>query len=128
LGNTNPFKAMYGALTDLGYDADSAVHIYSHSKMSYKKNANIISRNNDIFHLRFMYELTGSGLIDTETLVDAETRKPLGSVDFLIYNDPSSDKIFVKSTKEMIAEILDHKHMKITNPWSGIYISKLDFH
>lgn len=122
LGNTNPFKAMYGSLTDLGYDAKSAVHIYSHSKMSYKKNAGIISRNNDIFHLRFMYELTGSGLID------AETRKPLNAVDFLIYNDPASDKIFVKSTKQMIAEILDHKNMKITNPWSGIYISKLDFH
>ena len=121
LGNTNPFKAMYGSLTDLGYDPKSAVHVYSHSKMSYKKNANVISRNNDIFHLRFMYELTGSGLID------AETRKPLNSVDFLIYNDPSSDKIFVKSTKEMISNILDHKHMKITNPWSGIYISKLDF-
>lgn len=121
LGHTNIFKAMYGSLTDLGYEADSALHIYSHSLMSYKKQKNIISRNNDIFHLRFMYELTGSGLIDSVT------KKPLNSVDFLIYNDPISDKIFVKSTKKMIYDILSDKQMKITNPWSGIYVSKLSF-
>ena len=68
-----------------------------------------------------MYELTGSGLIDSTT------KKPLNSVDFLIYNDPISDKIFVKSTKKMVYDILNDKKMKITNPWSGIYVSKLSF-
>lgn len=121
LGNTNHFKAIYGSLTDLGYDAESAIHIYAHSKASFKKNAGVISRNNDIFHLRFMYELTGSGLID------AETRQPLGAVDFLIYNDPASEKIYVKSTKELIADIINHKNMNVTNPWSGVYLSKLSF-
>ena len=102
----------------------AALHIYMHAKASYKKRPQVISRNNDIFHLRFMYELTGSGLIDPEMSPPA----PLDTVDFIIYNDPTSDKIFVKSTKEIIAEILDNKANKITNPWSGVYISKAKFY
>lgn len=121
LGSTNAFKAMYGALRSLDIPPAEAVHIYSHSNMSYKLRPHNIDRNNDIFHLRFMYELMGSGLIDPQS------KKPLKEVDFLIYNDPTSDKIFVKSTKSLIADILDDKYMKITNPWKGIYIAKQKF-
>ena len=124
LGSTHAFKAMYGALRELDYDRESAVHIYSHSMMSYKKHPGIISRNNDIFHLRFMYELIGGGLIDA----DDPKKRPLDKVDFLIYNDPKSDKIYVKSVQEMIADILDKENMKIANPWSGVYVSKVYFH
>lgn len=124
LGDSNPFKAMYGSLTELNYSPKEATHIYSHTRMSYLKKKNVASRNRDIFHLRFMYELTGSGLVN---ILDGGGKQNLGTVDYLIYNDPVSDKIFVKSTKQMISEILTDKNMKVTNPWSGIYVSKASF-
>lgn len=123
LGESNPFKAMYGSLTDLGYDKKTSVHIYSHSMASYEKAKGTIHRNNDIYHLRFMYELTGAGLF---TMINNEKQK-IDAVDFLIYNDPTSDKIFVKSTKQMILQQLNDKNMKINNPWKNIYVTKLSF-
>ena len=124
LGESNPFKAMYGSLRDLGYDQQTATHIYSHAAASYKKNPQVASRNNDIYHLRFLYELTGAGLFTT---VGDNKKEPLDKVDYLIYNDPTSDKIYVKSTKQMILELLKNKDKKVGNPWADIYISKLDF-
>ena len=121
LGSTIPIKAMYASLRGLGINKEESVHVYSHSVASYNKNPNMIKRNNDIFHLRFMYELTGMGLID------AQTKQPLNAVDFLIYNDPDSENIYVRSTQALINEILSDKENQITNPWKGIYLSKLKF-
>lgn len=121
LGSTAVFKAMFGTLTYLGYNQEDSTHIYSHAFASWKKRPNVISRNNDIFHLRFMYELMGGGLIDIET------GKPLDAVDFLIYNAPDTEQIYVKSTKQLVQEIINNKTIKIQNPWKGIYISKLNF-
>lgn len=121
LGSTAVFKAMFGTLTYLGYSQEDSIHIYSHAFASWKKRPNVISRNNDIFHLRFMYELMGGGLIDIET------GKPLEAVDFLIYNAPDTEQIYVKSTKQLVQDIISNKTIKIQNPWKGIYISKLNF-
>jgi hypothetical protein len=46
--------------------------------------------------MRFIYELTGVGLYDAQG-------DPISGVDFLIYNDPGSDAIFVRSTADLIA-------------------------
>lgn len=124
LGKSLPFKAMYGALIDLGYDNKSAIHIYCHARSSYQKHQHTTARNNDIFHLRYAYELTGSGL---SSILDGAGQNFLDSADYLVYNDPTSDNIFVKSTKQMINEILTNKNLNITNPWLGIYVSKLSF-
>lgn len=122
LGDTLPFKAMYSSLSSLGIKHQSAIHVYFHAKYSFEKHntSQDIGRNTDIFHLRYIYELTGAGLVD-------EKKNSLKAVDFFIYNDPTSDKIYVKSTKEMIANILDKKELRVNNPWKSIYVSKLDF-
>lgn len=124
LGKTSPFKAMYGSLTSLGYSHEDAIHIYTHSRISYQQKKNMVARNNDIFHLRFMYELTGSGLV---SILGDGGKQDLGAADYLIYNDPVSDNIFVKSTKQMINEIITSKNMKVSNPWAGVYVSKVSF-
>ena len=60
-------------------------------------------------HLRFAYELEGNSLITKNG--------DLLSADFLIVNDPSSNNIFVKSTKSIVGEILTGKD-RIFNPFS----------
>lgn len=47
-------------------------------------------------HMRFMFELSGYGLVD-------ETGKPLFAK-FLIYNDPAGDAIYVRDTASIILE------------------------
>ena len=122
LGDSHPFKAIYSSLSSLGIKSQSAIHVYFHAKNSFEKHNTEadFERNSDIFHLRYMYELTGAGLVDNK-------KNLLKAVDFFIYNDPSSDKIYVKSTKEMIANILDKREMRVSNPWKSVYVSKLDF-
>lgn len=50
-------------------------------------------------HLRFIYEIRGSGLLNKNGYV--------APVKYLIYNDPSSDAIFVKDTASIILEALE---------------------
>lgn len=102
LGNSNLYKAVTGALSEV--------------KMGYKQQNSFFFRGvNTILgnchglgdvtathfsHLRFIYELRGSGLLDENGLIMP--------VKFLIYNDPSSDAIYVKSTASIILEALDN--------------------
>jgi len=51
--------------------------------------------------LRFAYELAGGGLRD-------ESGQKIDSADFFIYNDPASNNIYVRSTKEMIANAMNY--------------------
>jgi hypothetical protein len=120
LGSSNLYKAMYGTLNgQLGYDADESAHIYYHT-------INFYGRTKDeevgshIIHLRFVYELTGQGLYDMEG-------NRLDGADFFIYNDPVSDNVWVRSTKEMIAEIQNYIG-NVSDPLhSGIVLLKNSF-
>ena len=124
LGQTNPFKAMYGILTALGYKQQTALHIYMHARMSYLYGGSLSNSEEGakyIMKMRFAYELTGAGLYD------ATTGENLDAVDFLIYNDPGSDKIFVRSTKAMIQDF-DIYNASHGDPWhSEIVILKQSF-
>lgn len=97
LGKSDPFRAVYGALTSLGYSQSTATSGYSAaSNLTKKGNQNVI---NHIYHLRYMYELTGAG-----------TKSLTGNVKearFLIYNDPSTNNIYVKSTAEILVDLFD---------------------
>lgn len=101
LGNSNLYKAVTGALSEIqmGYKQQNAFFF---------RGMNTILGNNHGYgniatthfsHLRFIYELRGSGLLDENGLVLP--------VKFLIYNDPASDAIYVKSTASIILEALD---------------------
>lgn len=102
LGNSNLYKAVTGALSEIqmGYKQQNAFFF---------RGINTILGNNHGYgdiaathfsHLRFIYELRGSGLLDKNGLVLP--------VKFLIYNDPASDAIYVKSTASIILEALDN--------------------
>ena len=120
LGSSNLYKAMYGTLNgQLGYDADESAHIYYHTINFYDKTKDG-EVGSHIIHLRFVYELTGQGLYDMEG-------NRLDGADFFIYNDPVSDNVWVRSTKEMIAEIQDYIG-NVSDPLhSGIVLLKNSF-
>ena len=97
LGNTDITKSLIGALSDIRGVTSQAVHIYYHS-LAYAEDP-LISQH--LLHLRFAYELAGGGLRD-------ESGQKIDSADFFIYNDPASNNIYVRSTKEMIANAMNY--------------------
>lgn len=124
LGNTNYFKAMYGVLNTLGFNSSKSEHIYIHTRISYLFGHTAAQGEgpSHIVHMRFAYELTGAGLYD-------ELGQKMDEVDFFIYNDPNSENIYVRSTKQMIKDIFEYLDISsIGDPWtSGIVIAKSAF-
>ena len=101
LGQSNLYKAVTGALSEVQMG-------HKQQKAFFFRGVNTILNNNHGYgeiatthfsHLRFIYELRGSGLLDENNLVMP--------VKFLIYNDPSSDAIFVRSTASIILDALE---------------------
>ena len=60
-------------------------------------------------HLRFVYELSGAGLLKQDGSISL--------VDYIIYNDPSSENIAVRDTGSIILEEMNNKNR--TNLFSG---------
>ena len=121
LGSSNLYKAMYSTLNDeLNYSPDEAAHIYYHTVKSYTKRKDI-HVGSHVTHMRFAYELAGGGLYDNQN-------NKLNEADFFIYNDPVSDNIWVRSTKEMIANAMNYLGKLPGNPLtSNIAILKQSF-
>lgn len=124
LGKSNPIKSIIGELSQLNYGPDEAAHIYYHSLGSYqssKSSKNKTHIGNHIYHLRFGYELSGEGLFDSQN-------NQLDAADFFIYNDPASNNIWVRSTKEMIANVIDYAGRVPGDPFtSGVVVLKQSF-
>lgn len=97
LGNSNIYKSILGTAYDLTGDIDWSKHIFYHSYYGVPRHGG----GNHIMHMRFVYELTGAGLVDVDGT-------PLDAADFFIYNDSTSGNIYVRSTKAMIAEASDY--------------------
>ena len=118
LGNSDYFKALYGALSSLThYDKSEIESIIYRGLYRYSQGNENVGKH--IYHLRFIYELTGVGLYD-------ETGSPISGVDFIIYNDPNSTNIFVKSTARLILEELESKWIK-GSALKGIAVGKHRF-
>ena len=98
LGESNPYKSVMAQLSSLGYSFPQSQHIFFHSLNSWMKNGTKAVQMH-IPHLRFAYELEGSGLYDADGA-------SISGADFLIVNDPISENIYVRSTKAMIANAL----------------------
>lgn len=102
LGNSNLYKAVTGALSEIQMGHKQQTQFFFRGINTILHNShglgNITATH--FSHLRFIYELRGSGLLDERGLVMP--------VKFLIYNDPSSDAIYVKSTASIILEALDN--------------------
>ena len=117
LGNSNPVRAVYGALTSLGYNSSTATSAYAASSHLIKKNNQKVI--NHIYHLRYLYELTGAGT----KMLTGEYKEAR----FLIYNDPATDNIYVKSSAEILAEVFNDGSNWNGDPFGGIVIYKSKF-
>ena len=117
LGDTAIQKSIPAILSNLGYSDKKAVHIYYHILGEQPFDTKTAGH---VIHLRFAYELTGGGLYSE--------KKRLDSADFFVYNDPNSNNIWVRSTKQMIANAMDYTDFNIGNPLhSKIVVLKRQF-
>lgn len=107
LGDTNLYKAITGVLSDFYPSTQDQTAIFFRgfqimqgycSKDSRYPSSDPHAKADDVIthfsHMRFVYELRGQGLLDQNN--------NSGVVDFLIWNDPSSEYIEVRSTAELI--------------------------
>ena len=96
-GDSNVLRALVAVLTELGYKMNVIKSIYYSAYASGDVSAQL-----HIYHIRYVYELTGLG----QNYIDKEL-KQFGEAEFLIWNDPSSDNIYVKSTAQLILEMFN---------------------
>lgn len=99
LGGTEYIKSILGSLQALGYNQRSSQRIFY--KAMYSDNSDIAQH---FYHLQFGYELMGLGLGRKTNDGDFEEAQ---QVDFFIYNDPSSDLIRVRSTAQMLLDVIE---------------------
>lgn len=100
LGNAeDPHRAIVGTLQDIGYALSTAEKVFYAGSTEAEKNHNQTVLNH-MYHLKYVYELTGAGIWNSLNV---------GRARFLVFNDPSSDLIYVQSTAELIENILDPK-------------------
>lgn len=97
LGESNLAKAVMGAMGEIRIPFKEQKELFIAGSNKILKGNSTIAKH--FYHLRFIYELRGSGLLD-----DKNNIRP---VKYLIYNDPHSEKIFVKDTASLILESLD---------------------
>ena len=97
LGSTQFEKAIAGGLQSLGYNNYSTI-VSATMAMQNSKSSTVQAHAN---HLRFLYELTGEGLVYNRGL------GKLGPVEYLIYNDPTGSGIYVKSSYELIQKVIN---------------------
>lgn len=108
LGNTNLYKSLYGPLQYIGYhngehkDIEQLIYsgltVLSSASYSVETQKQVSTH---FFHLRFTYELMGTGLINQQ--------KQSKIAEYLIYNDPSrgGDTIWVQSTRALVLLMID---------------------
>ena len=95
LGKSNIYRAIYATLSDFGYDTKTIESAIMAGFNSINNGNNSVA--NHFYHMRYMYELTGSGIFYEGT--------NLGAVKYLIYNDPHGG-IYVKSSAEIMSDVL----------------------
>lgn len=122
LGNSLPSRSIPASLFYSGYDDEAEVaHIYYHIVKSDERKGGLSDTNSaHVLHLRFAYELAGGGLVDKDGV-------PLDTVDFLIWNDPASPNVYVRSTKQLIAKAMESLEPVKNALYTKVAILKSDF-
>lgn len=102
LGNTKMTKVFLALVNAFGFNFLSGIEkVQKNWNDRFKENEII---NKHIYHLRFLYELTGIGL---------EGRP----VDYLLFNTPDSDKIEVRSVKDIVSKIFEEDYGAPRGAW-----------
>ncbi len=119
IGDSNIVRSLYGSLNSLGlWDHETIISaIYAGYWAATKYSQQPVMTH--FYHLRYIYELVGAGISYKEG--------PGNEVNFLIYNDPHGE-IFVKSTANILNEVLNNQPAFKGNPFKDIYIKKAYFH
>lgn len=96
LGNTNVQRAVTNVLSTI-MSGDEANDVFEAMMQNFQD----INVQRHLYHMRFIYELTGLGMEIIGS--DKKFTKEKEKVDFLVYNDPASPTdIYVKSASELI--------------------------
>lgn len=123
IGSTNIMRVWFSVLSTVNgaqdYLTQSSSLLHAINLMNCNKSQGINRQARwentalHIYHMRFIYELTGLGL--KGELGD------LGSADYLLYNESNNDNIYVYSTKEIISQLFDNistfQSFSRTNPF-----------
>ena len=96
LGDSDVWRAVVATLSALGYRMDAIKGIYYSAYASGDASAQL-----HLYHIRFVYELTGLG----QNYVKKELQA-LSEAEFLIWNDPNTTNIYVRSTADLILEMM----------------------
>ena len=125
-GNTSLYRAVTGALSEI-YSDPNIINIIYFRGLTYLRDATdppdsttIANVKQHFGHLKVIYEIKGSGLIDQ--------KGNSGIVDFIIFNDPSSVNIFVKSANVLIAEELKRRIESNNQSIGGVRIAAQNFY
>lgn len=124
LGNSDLYRALSGSLSALGFSFKDIQYIfYGGENISFGKDdtpptENSIEVRQHIYHLRFMYELTGAGIVYKDF-----GNELFGGAKFLVYNDPTSLDITVVSTRKIISDLIFNTNYEMNNPYGRISIS-----
>lgn len=113
LGKTNVYRAIVGTLQDLEYDERTSVSAFWAGYNKINQGDQQIA--NHFYHLRYIYELIGSGI--------KYNGVSYGGAKYLIFNDPSGG-IWVKSTAEILSDLLNSGEITTNNIFGQIAISK----
>ena len=96
---SNLFKSITGTMTEIGVPYKMNLHVFfrgmNHLKGNHTSTDWSSLTEQHFTHLRKIYELRGSGLLDNNTGMARVA-------DFIIWNDPDSDNIAVRSTASII--------------------------
>ena len=122
LGETNLLRAIMGNL-GIAFPENHANEwrdmFYRGAQIMIKTNTTPSASSEKVmqhfYHMRFAYELSGLGLIDSKTY------KPLFTK-YLIYNEPDSDKIHVFDTASLILEEFSSK--SVANVFGSIHLHR----
>lgn len=112
IGKSNPYRAIIGALNY----ADNHC-LGTHNSAFYAGYFAYFWHNQKevgirFFQLRYMYELMGTGILNSQP------------VKFFIYNDPTGDGIFVDSVANLVYQILTDESLVNEDPFGAITIKK----
>lgn len=120
LGQSNLYKAVTGSISELYTGVEDQKSIFYRGAWTfihdYHNYRGVVELHWS--HLRFIYELRGSGLGS----VSNQNWSSVAETKYLIYNDNSSPNIFVKDTASLILEALDDS-MRGRNLFGIIHIS-----
>lgn len=101
LGNTNPYKAITGTLSEIYKNVKAQQRIYYRGmiilagKDKNEKTATPEKVDAHFSHLKFIYELQGTGLIDKKSGKNIKAK-------YIIWNDPDTERVIVRSTDTII--------------------------